>query len=709
MPSFFSSKRLVQQKSEEYNTLPPKGVGFSVPIPGTQRHDRTPTYRHWKATNELLVSLDPSVQTVHDAFESSVRDSPHAPILGHRPYDSAKKTYGPYQYIDFETLAQRRAAFGAGLVEVNQRAGVTGSKYGVGLWMQNRPEWQIADLGLISQSLFNVSLYDTFGPQACEYIINHAELSSIVTSLPHVPILLKLKPRVPTLKLIIVVDPLEPNNEAPELSKQTLLKSLGEEVGLKVYSMKAVEEIGAASGRPLNPPKASDTLTINYTSGTTGNPKGVVLTHSMAIAAVSAGLCYIKSNHDDSVCSYLPLAHIFERLIEQASLWGGARIGYFHGNVLELVDDLKLIRPTSFASVPRLYNRFGGAIKAATVDAPGFKGALSRHIVQTKLANLKDAQNPTNKHVVYDRIWGRKVAAALGLDRAAGALSGSAPLDPGLHQFLSVALGTRVYQGYGLTETYATVSVQSDGDLDTGHCGGVVPCNEICLESVPDMEYTVNDKPLPRGELLVRGHSVFKEYFKNAEETKKSFTEDGWFKTGDIATIDHLGRVRIVDRRKNVLKLAQGEYCSPEKLENIYLANLNHLAQAFVHGDSVQTFLVGIFGVQPDIFAPYASKILGRKIEETDIEALQAACKDAKVVEAVQKELDRVGKKNKFAGFERVRNISLWVEPFTIDNEALTPTLKLKRPAAAKLYRGELDRLYAVALEKENSQAKYKL
>ncbi|RMZ87940.1 hypothetical protein DV736_g4828, partial [Chaetothyriales sp. CBS 134916] len=709
MAFFFSPKRVIQQKSEEYNTPPPKGVGYSVPIPGTGRHDRTPTYRHWNFTKELLVTLDPSVRTVHAMFESTLRDIPHAPILGHRPYIPAKKSYGPYQYIDVETLGQRRAAFGAGIVEVNHRAGVTGSKYGVGLWMQNRAEWQIADLGLMSQSLYNVTLYETFGPQACEYIINHAELSSIVTSLSHVPVLLKLKPRLPTLKLIVVVDPLEANNEAPDLSKQILLESLGEEVGLKVYSLKTVEEIGAASGRPANPPQPSDILTINYTSGTTGNPKGVVLIHSMAVAAVSSGLCYTKSRPDDAVCSYLPLAHIFERVIEQSSYWAGARIGYFHGDILELVDDLKLVRPTSFASVPRLYNRFGGAIKAATVDAPGFKGTLSRHIVQTKLANLKDPQSPTNKHMVYDRIWGKKIAAALGLDRAVRVLSGSAPLDPGLHQFLSAVLGSHVYQGYGLTETYATISVQADGDLETGHCGGVVPCNEICLESVVDMDYTVNDKPLPRGELLVKGNSVFYEYYKNPEETKKSFTEDGWFKTGDIATIDHLGRVRIIDRRKNVLKLAQGEYCSPEKLENIYLANLTHLAQAFVHGDSVQTFLVGIFGVQPDIFAPYASKILGKNINATDIKALEAACKDPKVIEAVQKDIDRVGKKNKFAGFERVRNISLSVEPFTIDNEVLTPTLKLKRPTAAKLYRDELDRLYAVALEKEKSEPKYKL
>ena len=697
------------QKSEEYSKPPPKGHPYALPVPNSEKASRTAIYRHWRFTKELLDTLDPSVRTVHDVFESSVKNNPHAPCLGLRPWISSKSAFGPYEWQDYETVAQRRAAFGAGLVEIHQRVGITGTNYGVGLWCQNRPEWQITDLACMSQSLFTVSLYDTLGPQACEFIIQHAELSCVVTSLPHVPTLLKLKSRLPGLKLIVILDPLEPNNEIPELSKQALVESMAADLDIKVYSMKTVEELGASLNKPMVAPKASDTVTINYTSGTTGNPKGVMLTHAAAVAAASAGLVLSTQSKDDVICSYLPLAHIYQRMIEHSALWAGARIGYFHGNVLELVDDLKLLRPTAFCSVPRLYNRFGGAIKAATVEAEGVRGALSRHVVRTKMANLRDKENPTNKHMLYDRIWAKKVAAGLGLDRAKSTLTGSAPLDAGLHQFLSVVLANRMFQGYGLTETYASVACQTEGDLKTGTCGGVVSSNEVCLESVPDMEYLIGDKPYPRGELLVRGHSVFSEYFKNEEETKKAFTEDGWFKTGDIASIDELGRVQIIDRRKNVLKLAQGEYCSPERIENVYLAACNYLAQAFVHGDSVQTFLVAMFGVQPDIFAPFASKILGSNIEATDIAALKAACKHEKVIQAIQKIIDQVGRKNKFAGFERVRNISLWVEPFTIDNELLTPTLKLKRPIAAKYYRKELDRLYVEALEWEKRSPKAKL
>lgn len=713
MRSLLSSKPLYLQTAEEYHKPPPKGQAYSIALPGSEQPDRTPVYRHHKCRDGLLETLDPAILTGHDLFESSAQKFPHAPCLGYRPYDSARKSWGPYEWLDYETVQKRRADLGVGLVEIHAREGITGTQYGVGLWCQNRPEWQLTDLACMSQSLFTVSLYDTLGPETSEYIIRHANLACVVTSLIHVPVLLRLKPRLPNLKSLVVLDSLAPaTNEAPELSKQALLDSLAKEAGVKIYSLDTVEKLGASLNRPCNPPRPSDAITINYTSGTTGPPKGVLLTHAHAVAATASSLVSSPIDHRAVTISYLPLAHIYGRLLEHTALWSGCRIGYFHGNALELVDDMKLIRPTTFASVPRLYNRFGGAIKSQTVEQPGFKGALSRHIVKTKLANANPAPKstgatpptPTFTHAFYDRIWGRKVAAAFGLDRVNNMVSGAAPLDPSLQAFLRVVFSSRTMQGYGLTETYAIALTQPVNDFSVSSVGGVVPCQEACLLSVPDMEYTVQDKPYPRGELLLKGKSVFQGYYNNEEETAKSFTEDGWFKTGDICSVDELGRFSIIDRRKNVLKLAQGEYLSPERIEGVYLSSLSYLAQAFVHGDSDQTFLVAIFGVQPDTFAVFASKILGREISPTDLVAIKAAASEPKVKAAVLKDLDKAGRKKKFAGYERVRNIQLALEPFTIDNELLTPTLKLKRPVAAKKYRDVLDSLYAEALEAEKSQ-----
>ena len=528
----------------------------------------------------------------------------------------------------------------------------------------------------MSQSLFSVSLYDTLGPSATEYIINHASLACVATSIPHIATLLKLKPRLPSLKIIISLDPLKAG-EQPGLSKFDILSALASDLGIQIMSIDQVEALGKASGNPVRPPVPSDLVTLNYTSGTTGNPKGVALTHRAAVAATSGTLCgSLPKPTKDIFCSYLPLAHIYGRMLEHGALWSGVGIGAFHGDILGLVDDLKLLRPTTFASVPRLFNRFGGAIRMQTTEQTGVKGALSRHVISTKSEYLKDPEHKsaTNKHALYDRIWSKKVSAALGLDRARVMVSGSAPLDPTLHKFLRMVFANDFFQGYGLTESYAVGLCQLYGDFSTGNCGAVMPAAELCLLSVPDMEYYVTDKPHARGELLMRGNTLFNGYYRDEEGTAKAMTHDGWFKTGDIASVDERGRFKIIDRRKNVLKLAQGEYISPENIENVYLSHLNFLATAYVHGDSIQTFLVAIFGVSPDTFAPFASKILGKPIAPTDLQALTAACWDPKVRKEVIKELDRVGRINKFAGYERVKNCYLYIDPFTIENELLTPT-----------------------------------
>lgn len=668
---------LALDEAAKLSVPPPPGAPYSVPVPGTERPGRTPVYRHWRRKEEgPLLTLDPSIATVHDFFEQSAKRIPNRRCLGHRPYDRTTQTFGPYVWQTYAELQKRRANFGVGLVTLLESVGVMGTQHGIGLWCQNRPEWQVVDLGCVSQSLYSVSIYDTLGPDTTEYIINHASLPAVCSSLNHIPTLLKLAPRCPSMKIIVSLDPLSEGTEQPGLSKKDILNAMAAEHGVQVVYIQDVEALGEASPRPYHAPKASDTVTINYTSGTTGNPKGVILTHANAVAAASASFTISRQGNNDVLISYLPLAHIFERISEQSSLWGGAAIGYFHGNVLELVDDMKLLKPTVFNSVPRLFNRFGGAIKAASVEAPGFKGTLSRHVVNQKLANINNQEpgKARNTHMLYDRIWSRKVAGALGLDNATTMVSGSAPLDPGLHQFLRVVFSNHFVQGYGLTETYAVVLAQTQGDFSAGNCGAVSIVSECCLEDVPDMEYLSTDKPHPRGELLVRSPTVFKEYYKNEAETTKSFTEDGWFKTGDIVSIDEMGRFRIVDRRKNVLKLAQGEYISPERIENVYLANLPYLGQAYVHGDSSQSNLVSIFGIQPDMFAAFLEKVLGKKIKDTDLKALGAAAAEPKVRNAVLKDLAKVGKQSKFNSYENVKGVRLMLEPFSIDNELLTPT-----------------------------------
>jgi long-chain acyl-CoA synthetase len=582
----------------------------------------------------------------------------------------------------YKEVNARLTDFGSGLLYLSDTVLNRNGRLGwhLGLYSINRPEWVIAEQAANAYSLVTVALYDTLGADTLTFTVNHADLEIIVCSVDKIPNLLKAASSCPKLKIIISMDDLAPGQAT------NVLKQWAEEKNIALYSFNEVEALGKKQPRAHVPPQPEDITTICYTSGTTGEPKGVMVLHKNFIAA-AASISYhgISLSSDEVFISYLPLAHCFERVLQISMFNVGASIGFYRGDVLLLIEDISALRPTFFPSVPRLFNRIYGKLVDGTIKAPGLRGMLFRKAVGDKLANLK-AGNGLN-HFFWDRLLFSRVAAVLG-GRVKMMITGSAPIAGDVLNFLRVCFSCDIVEGYGQTECAAGSTITFPGDYVTHQVGVPLACNEIKLVDVPEMGYLSTDK-LPRGEVCIRGYNVMKGYYKDPKKTAETIDQDGWLHTGDIGVITENGCLAIIDRKKNIFKLAQGEYVAPEKLESLY-GKSSLIMQSFVHGDSLQSELVAIVVPEPIALAEWAKKNLpnGGGFSHAEL------CKRQEVRALILDEIIRVGKTFKLSGFELAKNVHLEPEQFSVENELLTPSFKLKRNIAVKKYRAVIDKLY---------------
>lgn len=470
-------------------------------------------------------------------------------------------------------------------------------------------------------------------------------------------------------------------------------------LGILLLDQVEMEQWGVQPGNFITPgpPKGEEQLdidrivTISYTSGTTGNPKGVILTNwNMTSATVSnsLGVSPFFEKEGWKFFSYLPLSHVYERFLQVLVIYGNGIICLTTGNTLQLLEDAQIFKPNFFPGVPRVWNRINAAVMIQMKE-PGLKGALLRKAVQTKLANFRATGAIT--HRLYDTLVFRKLRALTG-GEVVYMSSGAAPLSASVHEMLKICFSCDVIQGYGLTETVGTATKGIPEDPNAiGTTGQIQPCNEIKLVDVAEMGYTHKDSPNPRGEVCIRGTNIFKGYLHDPENTAKTIDPDGWMHTGDIGEIDAAGRLKIVDRVKNVVKLSQGEYVALEKVEGVYALNPIY-ATLVVHGDSLRSSLVAIAVLEPALASKLVSDVLGEKIDPTDVDALDRAVKDKKVRAKLVEGFARVAKQNKLNGFEFIKGVFPTVQPFP--EHLLTPTQKVKRNVAAKHFGAEIDALY---------------
>ncbi|XP_057698382.1 long-chain-fatty-acid--CoA ligase 1a isoform X2 [Corythoichthys intestinalis] len=616
-------------------------------------------------SDEYLTYYHSDAKTIYEGFLRGLRVSNNGPCLG------ARKPNQPYEWQSYREVADRAENIGSALLHKGHSQ--SGDKF-IGIFAQNRPEWTISELACYTYSLVVVPLYDTLGAEAISFIIDKATISTVICDVPQKAQMIldcfDKKPR--RVKTIVLMEPFDGE-----------LVARGQTCGVQVLSLKEFEDLGKANYHDPMPPKPEDIALICFTSGTTGNPKGAILTHGNVISNTAAFLkiteVHCMLHCDDVLISYLPLAHMLERVVQGVILIQGARIGFFQGDIRLLMDDLKELQPTFFPVVPRLLNRMFDKI-FSQANTP-LKRWMLDLAFRRKLSDLNSGV--VRRDSIWDKIIFRKVQASLG-GRVRLMLTGAAPVSPTVLTFLRVALGCQFYEGYGQTECTAGCAMSMPGDWTAGHVGPPLPCNAIKLVDVADMNYLAANN---EGEVCVKGPNVFLGYLGDPEKTAEAIDEDGWLHTGDIGKWLPNGTLKIIDRKKHIFKLAQGEYIAPEKIENIYTRS-DSVAQIFVHGDSLQACLVAVVVPDPDSLPNWIKR---RGIDGSYLDL----CKNNDVKNAILEDIQKLGKEAGLKSFEQVRDIALHPEMFSVQNGLLTPTLKAKRAELRSHFRSQIDELYA--------------
>jgi len=519
----------------------------------------------------------------------------------------------------------------------------------VAILSANRPEWVVADLGIMSIGAVVVTVHTTFSPKLIAHVLKDSKVKFLVVSnQEQLTKVILYQKQLPDLKEIIYFDLAKPMNDIVDIKQISFDKVVemgksGQEAGSKKQEASGLED---------------DIASIIYTSGTTGTPNGVILTHQNFLSNAQAALQAVPVTEKDMLLSFLPLSHVLERTAGYYAplVLSGACIAYAE-SPKTLVNDLKQIKPTILISVPRIFERFHKSVWEKVKEGNNFKKKLF-------IKALKQ-QKGTFKYKIFDYLVFKKIRAALG-GRFRLTISGGSSLNPKLGKFFD-KIGIVILEGYGMTETSPVITANRVGKIKFGTVGQALPGVEIKI---------ADDK-----EILVKGPNIMKGYTSLQRDV---FDSDGWFHTGDLGFLDSQGYLTIIGRKKEMIVLATGKNVWPENIEQV-LNNDRFINQSMIIGHNRQFVTALIIPDWNEIKRHRKEKNLPSMSPENLI-------KEEDIINLYKDRLDCYNED--FGQWEYPKKFTLLENEFSQENEELTPTLKLRRKVILEHYKKEVEGMY---------------
>ena len=549
----------------------------------------------------------------------------------------------------------------------------------VGILSENRPEWAITDYACAVTGIVSVPIYPTLNPHQTSHILRNSRARWVVCSThEQLDKLLSLWPELPDLETVVVMA-----LELPNVPGRTILhfRDLLEE-GQRLEAQRPEIREGSKALQP------SDLLTLIYTSGTTGDPKGVMLTHGNLVSNVHAGLTYLKLVPGERILSILPLSHIFERCCGHYIMYHGGVAIYYAENLQTIARDLWEVKPHVLIAVPRIYEKILAKVREQ-VNAGGLLKRLIFHwanetgrlVVPYLLTGRTPGLTLRLLHKLYDKLVFHKIRALFGGRLRLGATGGAA-IHPSILEFFWAA-GLPILEGYGLTETSPIICLCLPGSMRTGYVGRPI------MDTWEGKPYV---KIAEDGELLCRGPNVMKGYWEDEKATREAIDEEGYFHTGDIGEFDAEGRVKITDRKKELIVTSGGKNVAPQPIENDLKAH-KYIAQAVVIGER-RNFITALIVPNFDDLRRWAEHKHLHFATHAELIALPQV--QAKVMQRVE----RVNAN--LSNYERIRKITLLEKELTSDSGLLTPSLKIRRKAVNEAFADKIEKMYVGKPPQEN-------